>query len=100
MARDEDSGEESILNNLVCFATEQPIPVKDANAHGVLFVFLAKENTPYAAAVLSAGIHGTPAAVVNGNIVKDAKTIRLTLTRDNPDDDFRGWQYQCVESFK
>jgi len=91
---------------IVCYATGQPIPVKDADAHGVLFVFMATHETPYGAGVLAAALAksnmGTAGAnaIVNGAITKDAKTIRLTLHRDKPGGELYGYSYQTVETFE
>jgi len=98
MAGDEESDEGATLD-LTCFATGLPIPVKDADAHGVLFVLLATPETPYGAGILSAALAGGVNAVVNGAVTKDAKTIRITLHRDQPGGPLYGYAYQTVETF-
>jgi hypothetical protein len=83
-----------------CFATGLPIPEKDAEQHGVLFVFVATPETPFGAAMLSVAMQGEALAIVNGAITKDAKTIRLTLRREEPGEEFSGYAYQTVETFE
>ena len=36
---------------------------------------------------------------VNPEVLKNAKKIRITLTRENPEDDFTGEMYQCLDEF-
>lgn len=99
MAGNKEPDEEPTLP-IVCYATGQPILEKDANEHGVLFVFMATPESPYGAAVMSVGIEGHANAVVSGAITKDAKTIRITLHRDEPGGNLYGYSYQTVETFE
>lgn len=86
--------------DLVCFATETPITLKDAIAHGVLVVGMTEYTPTHGDTAALHNAHVTPLAAVNGVISKDAKTIRLTLRRENPDEPFKGYAYQTVETFK
>lgn len=86
-----NSGEETV--DLICVATEQPVTTEDIAQHGVLFVLKAGPGSEN-------GLGGDTIAVIKGDVVKNAKTIRLVLTRDSPDENFRGWQFQCVETFR
>lgn len=67
-----------------CIATGAELKVSEKYGHPVLLVKGPKIKV---------------LAGINPEVLKNAKKIRITLTRENPEDDFVGEMYQCLDEF-
>lgn len=76
------------LESLKCMATNRPFKELE-DTKGNMMVFVANKN----GAVTAVGLIG-------GDTLKDAKTVKIVLSKSTPDANFQGLSYQCIESFK
>lgn len=67
-----------------CIATGEDLQVSEKHGHPIMIVQGPKIK------VLGG---------VNPEVLKNAKKIRITLYREDPDDNFTGEMYQCLDEF-
>jgi len=67
-----------------CIATGQNLSVSEKDGYPILIVKGPKIR------VLGG---------INPSVLQNAKKIRITLSRENPEDDFVGEMYQCLDEF-